>query len=610
MRLVIAALLLALAALPAFSEEGPPPEITRKELKANVKRFSSDKMQGREGGTDACKQAGEWIAAEFGRLGLEAIGTDGTYFQPFATPKGTKVMPGTALSATRSESGKTTSFKLLEDFAPVDVSANGDVRGEAVFVGYGIQAPSMGYDDYAGLDVKGKVVVALRYAPRHLDRRRSPFAPNNVMMRYGTFKAKADTAHARGAAALIVINSPSTSAKKADDVLRRPGGSTTGKLPVMHMTWRAAKKLGKAIGVPFTRRQRYIDGKIDPRSEACPGVTIHVNANLEPDQRHMRNVVGLLKPDGEVVTGADGKETARARETICIGAHYDHVGLGHFGSLAGGGGKIHNGADDNASGTTALMEIAGYLASKRAALKRRVLFIAFSGEELGLLGSKHYVRTPIVPIADTVAMLNLDMVGRLTKNRLFVGGTGTSPVWPALIERLNKESGKFQLTQWPGGKAPSDHASFYEANMPVLFFFTGLHGDYHRPSDDWNTLNYQGQERVAKFAARVALELALMPQRPQFTRCDAGGFTVGPYTGLAVEQREDGVYVAHVAKKSPARKAGFKVGDKIEEWNQGRIPSTNRYNDVVSKAKPGDRVEVVVLRSGKRKKLKMKLGKT
>nr|MDJ0522850.1 M28 family peptidase [Planctomycetota bacterium] len=358
----------------------------------------------------------------------------------------------------------------------------------------------------------------------------------------------------------------------------------------------------------LSKLQRRIDAKFSPHSSLVDDATVTIHCDLEPDQRSMKNVVGLLEPaEGHTTTG--GASTV-VKDTIVVGAHYDHVGLGNFGSL-GGKGNIHNGADDNASGTTALLEIAEYLASRRHELRRRVLFIAFSGEELGLLGSKHYVREPRVPLADCHAMLNLDMIGRAQKNRLYVGGTGTSPIWPEMLRRLNKQTSRFDLTLWPGGKAPSDHSSFYEANMPVLFFFTGLHGDYHRPSDDPRTLNYAGHEKVARLAAAVTFELATRAgDKPQFTRCDAGGFSVGPFTGLSVEQRDDGVYVAYVEKRSPASKARFKVGDRIVTWGGADLPTTNRYNDLVSKAKPGDKVDVVIEREGKRKTLKLKLGKT
>ncbi len=582
------------------------PEITRGELKDLVKRFASDKMKGRESGEPECDLAADMIAAEFLRLGLKPLGGgEDSFFQPFTSPKGVRVLPSTALSATDAN-GRTSRFEILDDYVPHDQSAAGRVQAKAAFAGYGISDAQLGYDDYAGLDVKGRVVVVLRRAPRWQDKRKSPFAPQDVMLRVGTFKAKVDTAVAKGAAALIVINDPA-STSKSDDEVGRPGGTAKGKIPVLHMTWAAGRRLGSRVGVSFAKLQRRIDAKFVPHSELVDDAVIDVQCDLAPDERKMKNVIALLEPGAGVTTGT--ADAVAVKDTIIIGAHYDHVGVGHYGSL-GGKGKIHNGADDNASGTTALLEIAELLAARKDELRRRILFIAFSGEELGLLGSKHYVREPCVPLADCHAMLNLDMVGRLDKNRLFVGGTGTSPIWPEMLERLNKSVGKFKLTSWPGGKAPSDHASFYEANLPVLFFFTGLHGDYHRPSDDPKTLNYAGQEKVARFAAAVAMDLATREGRPQFTRCDAGGFTVGPYTGLAVEQRDDGVYVAHIDKRSPASSARFKEGDKILEWGGTAIPTTNRYNDLVSKAKPGDKVDVRIERAGKTRTLHLKLGKT
>ncbi|MDA1194175.1 MAG: M28 family peptidase [Planctomycetota bacterium] len=586
--------------------DGGDPEITRRELKAHVKVLAADDWEGREAGEPGSEKAADYVAAEFARLGLKPLGVDGTFFQPFTSPKGTKVLPTCALEAFDA-SGNSTEFKLAEDFTPVDTSAAGTVDAAVVFAGYGICAPTMGYDDYEGLDVQGKVVLVLRHAPRWEDKRKSPFATQQAMLAHGTFKAKADAAAAKGAAALIVVNDPA-STSKSDDELQLPGGSTTGKIPVLHMTWQAAKRLGSRIDLPFVRRQRAIDARIAPNSEVVADARIRLVADLAPDIRHMKNICALLEPGLAGVTTGDAG-TPTAVETVIIGAHYDHVGRGRFGSLANADGKIHNGADDNASGTTALMEIAGWLVSQRALLKRRVLFIAFSGEELGLLGSKHYVSQPVLPLSECTAMLNLDMVGRLEKNRLFVGGTGTSPIWPEMLERQNKK-GRFELTSWPGGKAPSDHASFYDASMPVLFFFTGLHGDYHRPSDDWNTLEYAGHERVARFAAEVAFELATEGERPQFTKCDAGGFAVGPFTGLSVEQREGGVFVAHVDKRSPASQAGFKEEDKILEWEGAAVGDTGAWNDRVSQAKPGDKVIVTVERGGRERKLTLKLGST
>ena len=598
---------LLLPAARSGADEEPPADITSKELKRWVKELADDDYEGREAGTEACDRAADRLAAEFQRLGLTPFGAEGSWFQPFTSPKGTKVLPTSLLVATDA-GGASTEFVLGEDFTPVDISAGGDVTGPVVFAGYGIHDPQRGYDDYEGLDVKDRIVVVLRRAPRWEDKRKSPYATTAAMSQHGSFSAKADAAAARGAVALVVVNDPLTT-PKSDDELLQPGGSTTGKIPVIHMTWSAAKRLGARIGLPFVKRQRSIDARIAPSSEVLEGAQIHVFADLQPDVRQMKNVIGLLTPEGVSVTTGEAAPGA-VTETVIVGAHYDHVGRGRFGSLANANGEIHNGADDNASGTTALLEIAGWLVSRKATLRRRVLFLLFSGEELGLLGSKHYVKEPRVPLGECVAMLNLDMVGRMDKNRLFVGGTGTSPTWPAMLERLNKSVGRFDLTSWPGGKAPSDHASFYDAGLPVLFFFTGLHGDYHRPSDDPRTLNYRDHERVASFAAAIAEELAGEIERPQFTRCDAGGFEVGPYTGLAVEQRDDGVYVAHVDKRSPALKAGFKEEDKLLEWNGQPVPTTNAYNDLVSKAKPSDKVDVVVERGGRKRTIHLTMGRT
>jgi membrane-associated protease RseP (regulator of RpoE activity) len=201
------------------------------------------------------------------------------------------------------------------------------------------------------------------------------------------------------------------------------------------------------------------------------------------------------------------------------------------------------------------------------------------------------------------------MVGRAKENRLFVGGTGTSPAWPALVERCNEEA-KFALTLWPGGKAPSDHQSFYEKRLPVLFFFTGIHPDYHRPSDDWNTLDYRAHERVARLAAAVVLDVATRPDRPAFVPCDAGGFEVGPYLGLSFEQRPEGVVVVHVAKGSPAGKAGFREDDVLLEWNDLPLPDANSVNDAISRSKPKEKVTVVVRRKGKTVTLRATLGGT
>jgi len=599
----------ARAAPPAPPEERNP-DVTKAELVAWVKALSDDSMEGRESGEAGCDKASQMIAAEFTRLGLRPMGDGGTYFQQFTIPRGMKVLKETSLSAVAAD-GKETSFKLGEEFVPVDVSGPGDVTAEVVFAGYGVKAPELGYDDYAGVDAKGKVVVVLRHAPAHTSKD-SPFSASANMAKHATFQAKADRAVEAGAVALLIVNDPATCSTKEKDDLKAPGGGATGKLPVVQVTWRGAgKRLSDVLGLGLAKRQAQIDGKVAPKSEALVGVRLHVKCALEADVRRVRNVAGLLVPLAPVAVTGEGPvaPSAEPKETVVVGAHYDHVGRGRFGSLANAEGKIHNGADDNASGTSAMIEIAGALVQRRGELSRRVLFLAFSGEELGLLGSKRYVENPLVPLADTVAMLNLDMVGRLDE-RLYVGGTGTSPIWPETIERIGKESFRTPIQMWPGGKAPSDHESFYARDIPVLFFFTGLHGDYHRPSDDWNTLNADGHLRVARFASLVALDAATRKERPPFTKCDAGGFEVGPYLGVGVDPRADGPYVAHVDDKGPGKRAGVKEGDRLIAWNGAPLPDSNAWNDLLSKAKPGDKVELTVERKAKKLKLTVTLGST
>lgn len=618
-------LLASVALVPCAAAHGAPPpppdehspDVTRAELEGWVKTLSDDAYEGRESGEPGCDKASELIAAEFARLGLAPMGDAGTYFQQFTIPRGMKVLPTTALSVLSAD-GKEVAFKLADEFVPVDVSGPGDVTADAVFAGYGIRAPEYGYDDYENVDVKGKVVVVLRHAPA-CETKDTAFASKAAMEKHATFQAKADLAASLSAAALIIVNDPAGSTTKEKDDLRPPGGGATGKIPVVQLAWRGAgKRFSDALDASLSRRQGQIDAKVAPKSGALPA-RIHVKCALEADVRRVRNVAGMLLPAAKAagpVTGegppggASGPAAAPPpAQTLIVGAHYDHVGRGKFGSLARAEGQIHNGADDNASGTSGMLEVAGSLAEHRAELARRVLFLAFSGEELGLLGSKRYVEAPLVPLADTVAMLNLDMVGRLDE-RLYVGGTGTSPVWPDLLERLAKECFRTPIKYWPGGKAPSDHETFYGRGIPVLFFFTGLTNDYHRPSDDWNTLNFDGEVKVVRLAARVALELATRADRPAFTLCDAGGFEVGPYLGVGIDPKPDGPVVSHVDDKSPAKKAGVKEGDRLVAWNGAPIADANAWNEALSKSKPGDKVELTVERKGKRVKIQVALGST
>jgi len=599
MRPRLSAWLPLLLALPAGGgEDEGPPHVDGKAILEHVKWLSDDERQGRAAGSPGEAAAGEYIAERLLAAGLKGLGEKGSFFQEFSLPKGFDIRPETRLTGARE--GKDETVEYGDDLKPLTLSSAGEVTAAAVFAGYGIAAPEIGYDDYEGIDVKGKVVLVLRNAPAFEDRK-SPFKAPDARRKYAVFEAKARTAVGAGAAALVVVNDPENVSKPKEDVAMHDVGGDPCGIPVFHVTLRAGKRLAKVLGLNLQREQNAIDKDLKPRSRELEGATLAVHAMLEARRLPVRNVCGLL----EAPRAGEGP-----RETLVVGAHYDHVGLGAYGSLAGskGEGAIHNGADDNASGSSSLLEVTAFLAARRSDLRRDVLILFFTAEELGLLGSKHYVESPLIPLEQCVAMVNLDMVGRLERGKLQVGGTGTSPVFPELLESKNRAH-RIDCKFNPGGRAPSDNTSFYEKGMPVLFFFTGLHKDYHRPSDDWKGIDRRGIEKVARLAADVCLDLATRETRPPFTRSDATGLDMGPFLGLSLEQRQDGVYVIFIEDKSPADRARFQVGDKVEEFEKNPIRSLTNFNQVHGNCTPGQKVTFAVRRGPRLLNLTAILGK-
>jgi len=320
-----------------------------------------------------------------------------------------------------------------------------------------------------------------------------------------------------------------------------------------------------------------------------------------------RNVIGLLP----------GHDPVLRNETIIVGAHYDHLGLGGFGSLdPDSAGKVHNGADDNASGSAMLIEIAQRLAAAPPA--RTVVFIAFSGEEIGLLGSSYYVKQPVYPLATTLAMINLDMVGRLRNKRLIVYGSRSAKEFPALLDSLNWYAG-FDLKAQGDGYGPSDQSSFYAAGRPVLHFFTDLHEDYHRTTDDWQKINIQGFGQVATFVTGVVTALAnrprpltLMQAATQMPASSVGppmpGY--GAYLGTVPDMTDSpgGVRLLGVRAGSPAEKAGLRGDDIITKIGETSVPDLEAMTQALRSHRPGDTVTVVVRRGTETTTLRAVLG--
>ena len=357
------------------------------------------------------------------------------------------------------------------------------------------------------------------------------------------------------------------------------------------------------------------------REAAEAGTAASLTAAIEPRMVEARNVVAMIP----------GSDPTLAREVVIVGAHYDHLGMGGDGSLSPDDLAVHNGADDNASGTAALMEAARRIQESGVAPARTVLFLAFTGEEKGLWGSAHYVSEPLFPMENSVAMINMDMVGRLRENTLTVYGTGTAEEWPGLLEEVNgRQAEPMTLASIPDGFGPSDHSSFYGAKVPVLMLFTNTHSDYHRPQDDWELINQEGLERVSSFAAELVGEIAgseeaevvaltlvegagnpggAMASDQDQTSSAGPGFRASLGTIPDMTPREFGVRITGVREGSPAEKAGLQSGDVLVEFAGKEITDLYAYTYALRDQKPGDEVVVVVLRGEERLSFTAVLGR-
>jgi len=402
----------------------------------------------------------------------------------------------------------------------MSLGSSGRFAGSLVFVGYGITADEEGlhYDDYAGMDVLGKVVIALRKEPRQADPE-SPFA-GTQSSRHALFATKLATAIEHGAAGLILVNDAISYEKtllsahhdrESLPATEDAGRSTNLKrsIPTLFVTrqivdsWLA--RLQPAVSL--SQLEQAIDLDLKPRSLELTGCTLSGEVLLEKSALQVKNVIASIEGRGPLST-----------ETVIIGAHYDHVGMGGVGSLAPGTIAVHNGADDNASGTAALLEISRRFAEHAnddSLPRRRMVFAAFTSEERGLLGSRHYVAHPRFAIESTVAMINLDMVGRMIDEQLIVYGIGSSSAFDGLIDRVNRDLG-LRIRKQIEAMGPSDHLPFFERRVPVLHLFTGLHSDYHRPSDDFEKINTEGMVWVTDIVYRLGDDLAKGQERPDY----------------------------------------------------------------------------------------------
>jgi len=576
--------------------------ITKDEIYQHIKYLSSDELEGRFPGTAGDALTGEYIASEFKKYNLQPYGDNG-YFQPFEIYTQVKL---TDENNFKTESGGSANTYIVEqDFVPFGFSGSGMADGELVFVGYGISAPEQNYDDYKGkdgndIDISGKILVMMKYSPGGSEPHNNPFE------KYEPTRFKTLNARDGNAKAIIVINGPNAGEDKLirmtyDNVLQDAG------IPVINCRREIIENIFSANGLDLLQIQNEIDSTKKPNSFVLNNTKASVETHVEPVKAVTDNVIGFI----------EGNDPVLKKEVIVIGAHKDHLGYGIYGSLFSGSDKqIHNGADDNASGTAGLLEIAQKISTEdRNNLKRSVLFIAFAAEEAGLLGSAYFTKSKVFEDLNVAAMLNMDMIGRLSDNKVIIYGTGTSSLWDNLIDSLNG-SYNFTITKTPDGFGPSDHSSFYAKNIPVLHFFTGTHKDYHSPSDDIELINAEGEVKVANMVYDIAMTLDEMNSKPDFIKTVSSNNetksmgSVKVYVGTIPDYSStaEGMKLAGVKEGSPADKGGLKAEDIIIKFGSKDVKNIYDYMYAMGEYKPGEEAEIIVLRNNEKVTLKIVLG--
>jgi len=629
--LTLASLMCA-GSLAQQSSSPSTPSVER--LRADVTYLASDKLEGRRTGTVGANAAADFIAKEFGRLKLKPGAGKSGFLQAFPYVAGIDL--GKTNKLQFSDDGN--NLRVGEQWTPLGISTNANIeKAKAVFVGYGLTVSELKHDDYAGANAAGRIAVAFAGTPDGDN-------PHGQFARYDDVRWKAIAARNAGAKALVVI---ATETNFKDDRLSRLRYDNSGGdagLPVVAVSRQAAERLlakNSSLLAEIEQRLRSKSPATDAEAQKFPLETIQISLTTDLVRREApaANVIGIL----------EGADPALKNETIVIGAHYDHLGHGGAGSLAPKEGEIHHGADDNASGVAGVLELARIFSAQTARPRRSILFAAFSGEEEGLLGSNYYVNHPAVPLTETIAMINMDMIGRMKNKSLTVGGMGTATEWSALVENANKLQGmtvtasqgsaaagsqvavgmpivvaangqtivhndtakQFTLTLNADGYGPSDHSSFYAKQIPVLFFWTGTHQDYHKPSDTAEKINYDDESRILGVVANIVQGIDASDRRPTYTlaKTEATGRSTGFRVSLGTipnySDSGDGLLLDGVREDSPAAKAGLKAGDRIVKLAGRDVRNVYDYTYVLGEMKPGQEYEVEVMRGTERLTMKL-----
>jgi hypothetical protein len=569
----------------------------------DVKFLASPQMRGRATGSPELEKAAAFIAGKFKEFGLQPV--DGkSYYQAFQATTSAGLGKSNHFAFTGPASGypgHATTLRFPDDFTPFQFSPKARISGPVVFAGYGITAPEYHYDDYAGIDVKGKLVLILRHEPQESDEH-SVFAGKEFTS-HATFVRKASNAKAHGAAGVILIQDVANHRGDPDELEKfgTADGPSDAGIPFVQVKAARLESWFAAAGKSLETIEAGIDKDLQPESFAFPA-SLRVDAELDVERlvKTVHNVAGYLPGTSD--------------EYVVIGAHYDHLGLGGQFSLAPSmTGTVHPGSDDNASGTAGVIELARWY-SRQPKQKRGILFLTFAGEEIGLLGSAYYVAHPELPLAKAVAMINMDMIGRVKNGKLYIGGVASGSNFRSMLDEITP---KYRLTidySDSTGYGSSDHTSFTIGHVPVLFFFSGLHADYHKPSDTWDKIDAPEAANLLRLVAEVADNLRSTAGRPEFVRAappahgegagpvsSSSGSGYGPWFGSIPDFGEGtkGVKFADVREGSPAAKAGFKAGDILVEFDGKPIQNLYDFTYALQAKKPGDEVKVKVVREGK-----------
>ena len=560
-------------------------EITEKEIMGHIQYLSHEDRKGRKPGTRESRDVIAYLIKEFKSNGIKPGAKNQSYTQSFDIETGIELGESNFLTINDD------SLEINKDYIPLWFSANKTESSSAIFAGYGfnINEESVQWNDYENIDVKNRWVIVFR---------KSPEADNvhSIFREHSSFHKKMLVARDNGAVGIIFVS-------QVEDTTLFPlnyiSGYKNDGIPAIHISNEIANKLFKPLGWTQEMLQETMNRSMESVNFEIPNLTIEASVELKLTKDRAANVIGILK---------SGNRKYR-EELIVIGAHFDHLGLGgeRSGSRQVDTLAVHPGADDNASGVSGLLEIAQKVSSFKSKLKRSIVFIAFDAEETGLLGSKFFIENPPFPLEQVTTMINLDMIGRMKESTFTVGGVGTSLIFEPLLDSLSLNRG-FTVNKTMAGFGPSDHASFYAMDIPVLFFFTGVHSDYHTPKDTWDLINVEGEKRILNYIYDLVIKLSKNNNRPLFKESGPKSSSMSNGVQFKVSLgimpsyagTGDGLEIDGISRKDgPAFKAGMKKGDIIKFIDGKPVNDIYEYMERLSNLEKGMTVPIKIMRNGK-----------